>query len=308
MSKIVLGVDGGGTKTEVAIVDESGTVIGSGTGGPSNYDDVGIEEASANIQIAVERARAAAGIPRRRFDAAFLGMAGVVSALDRATIKAMAKSLDLAAPEHIGVDHDCRIALAGGLSGRPGIVQIAGTGSSTYGRTADGSSWRSGGWGELLADEGSGYWLGAGAMQAAVQSYDGRIGATSLLPRVLQHLELDHIDDIMHRVYVMRLTRSEIAAMGRLALDAARDGDAVAIDLIARGTELLAACVEAVAKRLKLEHDCELALVGGVFRAGDLVLKPMQQAVAARLPGCRIILAEQPPVMGAALLALENSE
>lgn len=114
MKRYVLGVDGGGTKTKAVIADEEGHVHGLGIGGPSNYDDVGMEKAKVGIAEA-------------------LWMAGVVSEKDRAVIHAIARELSLAADGNIDIDHDCRIALAGGLSGRPGIVLIAGTGSSCYG-------------------------------------------------------------------------------------------------------------------------------------------------------------------------------
>jgi len=146
MNHYVLGIDGGGTKTAAVIVDEGGRLHGVGLAGPSNYDDVGVEAARAEIERAVAAARRMAGRATRRFDAAFLGIAGVVSPKDHAIVRAMAGVLDLAPPERVGADHDCRIALAGGLTGRPGIVQIAGTGSSTFGMNAADVGWRAGGW------------------------------------------------------------------------------------------------------------------------------------------------------------------
>ncbi len=135
---LVIGVDGGGTRTRAALVTESGQILGLGTAGPSNYDDVGVAVAQSNIGLAVQRAWQQAGLSSRQGDAAFLGMAGVVSSADRATIYRMAAELALAPTPRIHVDHDIRIALAGGLAGQPGIALIVGTGSSCYGRRADG--------------------------------------------------------------------------------------------------------------------------------------------------------------------------
>ncbi|MCC6169399.1 MAG: ATPase [Caldilineaceae bacterium] len=306
MMATVLGVDGGGTKTQVTILDEQGHVLGTGVGGPSNYDDVGRRAAQEGIGQAVGAARRMAGLPAQRFASVFLGMAGVVSPQDRQVIRDIAQALDLAAPEAIGVDHDCRIALAGGLTGRPGIVQIAGTGSSTFGRNAAGEAWRSGGWGHLLADEGSGYWLGVQAMVAAVRSYDGRLPHTPLEERVLAELGLADMDEIMHRLYVDHLSRSEIARLGPLVLDAAAAGDAHARALVQQGCDDMADCVFAVARRLGMDDGpSELALTGGIFRGGDVVLVPFKDAVHARLPHCRVTPAELPPVLGAGVLALE---
>jgi len=268
MSAYVLGIDGGGTKTRAIILDQDGKVCGSGIAGPSNYDDLGVEAAYANVSAAVEHARGQASLEASPFDAVFLGMAGVVSEADHAVIRTMAERLNLSA--QVGVDHDCRIGLAGGLSGRPGIVLIAGTGSSCYGRRADGQNWRSGGWGGLLADEGGAYWFGVQAMQAAVRAYDGRGPMTTLLPAVQAALKIDDLNDIMHRVYVQTMTRTDIATLAPLVTQAAHAKDTIALMLLERGAVELAACVTAVAAHLEM-REAEVVLVGGMFEVGDLL-------------------------------------
>jgi N-acetylglucosamine kinase-like BadF-type ATPase len=306
MSRYVLGVDGGGTKTHVVIVDEGGCLCGTGLGGPSNYDDVGVAAARAGIGQAVDAARQAAGLAPAPFTAAFLGMAGVVSPQDRDVIRGIAQDLELAPPERVGVDHDCRVALAGGLTGRPGIVLIAGTGSSCYGRNAAGEDWRAGGWGHLISDEGSSYWLGVQAMQLAVRAFDGRSGPTPVMDRVYHQLGLAHMNGIMHHLYVAGMSRAEIASLAPLVIDAARGGDPASLALIQRGTQDLADCVLAVARRLDLaDGPCELVLVGGLFRAGDIFVQPLREAVWERLPHCRITFPELLPELGACLLALQ---
>lgn len=304
--QIVLGIDGGGTKTSAVILDAEGNLLGSGQGGPSNYNSVGLAQAQVHVAEAVDAARRQAGLTPRPFDAAFFGMAGVVSPLDHERIRSMAVNLNLAAAAATGVDHDCRIALAGGLSGRPGIVQIAGTGSSTFGVNAQGEGWRSGGWGHLISDEGSGYWFGIQAMNAAVAAYDGRLPATVLEQGVLDFLQLKEMNDIFQPLYVNPMEKHEIARLAPLVLHAAEEGDAVALQLLQRGVDLLADCVAAVARRLHLDGDTvEIVLVGGLFQAGDLFVKPFADAVAKRLPSFRLLWPELSPTLGAGVLALE---
>jgi len=306
MTRYVLGIDGGGTKTQAAIVDETGRVCGAGLGGPSNYDDVGVATARTNVAQAVNTARHKAGMDTVPFAAVFLGMAGVVSPRDRTVIRNIAHDLDLAPAAQVGVDHDLRTALAGGLLGCPGIVLIAGTGSACYGRNAAGASWRAGGWGHLIADEGSSYWLGVRAIRAAVRAADGRIVRTPLLERVLDHFHLAQIDDIMHYLYVGGPSRAELARLAPLVIDTARAGDPAACELIRRGTQALADCVVAVAKQLDVAaRPCDLVLVGGLFRAGAIVVDPLRTAVHDQLPLCRISFPELPPVLGACVLALQ---
>lgn len=300
---VFLGIDGGGTRTRAALLDADRRLLGEGEGGPSNIDDVGEAGARTNIAAAVSAARTRAGLPDTTFTAAFLGMAGVTSDHDRAVIRRIAHSLNLAPTTCIDVDHDCRIALAGGLSGRPGIVLITGTGSSCYGRTAGGAHWMTGGRGHLIADEGSGYWYGLNAIRAAVRHHDGRGPSTVLHERVLTALGIDTIEEVMHRLYVVGVSRPEIAALAPLVIAAAEAGDGVAQRLFLEGARELAECVEAVAQRLGFASGpCELALAGGLSLA-PVAREPLVAAVAERLPGCRVTLAEGSPVVGAALLA-----
>jgi len=308
MTHLVLGIDGGGTSTRVVIADETGQVRGVGRAGSSNHDDVGYDGVLLSLGRAVKLARLQAGIDQEfPFDAVYLGMAGVVSDHDRHVIRSVAADLGLAPPETTRVHHDIRTALAGGLSGRPGIALIAGTGSSCFGINAQGDEWRSGGWGHLIDDEGSGYWLGIMAMKAAIMAHDARGPATELAGAVMRALDISDMNDIMHRIYVPPMSRTEIAALAPLVISAASRQDEVAIALIKKGMDALADCALAVARRLRLDQDeSELALIGGIFSAGDIVLNPLKQAVCWHLPACKITLAEHPPVIGAALLAYET--
>jgi N-acetylglucosamine kinase-like BadF-type ATPase len=316
--KLVLGIDGGASKTQAVILDEQGTPLGMGFGGPANYNTVGLAQTRDHVAEAVQTAFAQAGLTPRPFDAAFFGMASVVSEIDFARIRTIATDLGLAPAAQTGVDHDCRIALAGGLSGRPGMVQIAGTGSSTFGINAQGQGWRSGGWGHLIADEGSGYWLGLKAMEAAVRAYDGRLpshngSATVLQGEVMRFLNLREMNEIYQPLYVNPLEKHEIARLAPIVLQAAADDDPVARQIIDLGAEEMAACVVAVAQRLGMvgaeAGPLEIALVGGLFQAGDIYVQPFAQAINRRRVtlgrDCRLLWPELPPVMGAAVLALE---
>lgn len=306
MTQYILGIDGGGTKTQAVIVDEQGTLCGSGVSGSSNFDATGIDIARRNLEQAVSVARHKANLTDRPLSAAYLGIAGTVSTADVRVVHDMAQQLALADPTCLGIHHDCRIALAGGLSGRPGIVLIAGTGSSCFGINAAGDSWRAGGWGHLVSDEGSSYWLGVQAMKTAVASYDGRLAPTVLVERVQEYLHIPDLNDIMHRIYVPGLTKTETAALARLVMDAARTGDPVSLSLITQAANDLADCVLAVARKIHLvDASSELAIVGGLLQSGDIFVNQLQTAIAERLPHCRITWPELPPVLGACLLGMQ---
>jgi N-acetylglucosamine kinase-like BadF-type ATPase len=303
MARFFLGIDGGGTKTQVAICDERGRVLGVGLGGASGIDSVGADGATVSIGAAVAAARAQASLPDAPFATVFCGMAGVVSESDRAIVREVARRLQLG--DAIHVDHDIRIALAGGLSGRPGIALIAGTGSSCFGMNAAGKRWQSGGWGHIISDEGSSYWFGWNAIRLAMGAFDGR-WQTTLLEPVRQRLGLTSLLDIHYRLYTQGISKSEIAGFAPLVIEASVAGDKMAQQLVRQGIHDLAQMVTAVARRLGWQDaPCEVTLTGGIWRAGEVVLAPFRAAVAEMLPQARIVMPELPPILGACVLALQ---
>lgn len=303
MARLFLGVDGGGTKTQVAICDETGRILGAAHAGASGIDSVGADVATRHIGAAIDAARQQAGLAVAPFDAAFLGMAGVVSESDREIVHGVARRLALGAEVH--VDHDIRIALAGGLAGRPGIALIAGTGSSCFGINAAGERWQAGGWGHIVSDEGSSYWLGWNAIRLALGAYDGR-WQTALLDPVQRRLGLPDLVEIHQRLYTQGMSKSEIAGFAPLVVEAADAGDAAAQQLIRQGMHELAQMAAAVARALGwAAAPCEVTLTGGLWRAGDAVLAPFRTALHDLLPGARVVMPELPPVVGACVLALQ---
>lgn len=304
MDRFVLGIDGGGTNTRAALVAGSGHVLGLGIAGPSNPRVVGDDAARVQIREAIDLARQKAQLPDEAMpSAAFFGVAGVVSNTDRQELRAIAS--DLVPGAHVHVDHDLRIALAGALLGSPGIVLIAGTGSSCYGRTVDGSEWRSGGWGPLLDDLGSAYWLGLEALVAITRAADGRGPATSMIDPLLSQLGVEHVLDLL-RFGSDTDDRRRIAALAPLVLDAEESGDEIAHEIVRRGAEELARMVQAVAQRLGwITGSVPLVFSGGLavrqaYRSG------LELLLERRAPQVALVDAAAPPVIGAALLALES--
>lgn len=308
---LFLGIDGGGTRTRAALVNRQGQVLGLGEAGPSNIDDLGRQEAQRNIGRAVSACWQQAGLAPQPVRFAFFGMAGVVSEADRDVIRQVADELQVAVPGGVAVDHDIRIALAGGLAGEPGIVVIVGTGSSCYGRNPQGQDCRVGGWGHWLDDGGSGYFLGLQAMIAAVRSADGRLEVaggqpSSLLPAVVQALQIESIDLIMHRLYYQNMSRSEIAALAPLVLQAAQQGDQAARDILQRGAEEVALMVQTASRRLNFPPaQLQVTLVGGLVESSAFYRAQLAAALQERLPGVQVVPPRLPPVLGAALLALQ---
>jgi N-acetylglucosamine kinase-like BadF-type ATPase len=302
---IVAGVDGGATHTRAMLAGQDGTVLGTGTAGPSNYDNVGTKVAADNIRGAVLAARKNAGITGQPLAAIFLGMAGVVSADDRDIITTMVTDNNLAPRSAVHVDHDIRIAHAGGLQGGEGVVLIAGTGSSTYGRTLDGRHHRTG-WGYLLDDRGSGYFLGLQAIIATVMEADGRGAPTRLSATVQSHLGYSAVDDILRIMYHPALPVARIAALAPEVISAGTEGDSVALNILATGARELARMVETVARALAFTaRPFPVTMVGGLVDHPGLYRRMTIEALHDLLRNAVIVEPALPPVAGAVLLALE---
>lgn len=303
---ILLGIDGGATHTRAALVSETGAILGYGISGPSNYDNVGVETAKASIREAVQQAWSEADLKPAKVDAAFLGMAGVVSEADRSTIRQIIVELKFVKANKIEVDHDIRIALAGGLAGAEGIALIVGTGSSCYGRRNDGRHHRTG-WGYLLDDLGSGYYFGLQAMIAAIRAADGRGAPTGLSILIQQALGYEHIDEIMRLLYHERMSVTQIAALAPFVLSAA-GGDAVALSIVEHGADELALMVHAVAQQLDFPAGpFPLIIAGGVANTSTFYKQKIEAAILRRVPMGSLKQPVLPPVLGAALLAIESA-
>lgn len=297
--KVVLGLDAGGTKTRAVICDETGQVLADVTAGAGNMDGVGQAVAQRSLREAVEAARTAAG--NLTIDAAFAGLAGVVTEQDREQATAM---LAPALPgARLMIDHDCRVALAGGLSGRPGIVLIAGTGASCFGRNADGRAWLASGWGATFGDEGSGYWIAVEGVRAALRCHDGRGAKTSLGAVLWPALGISHPNDVLRYARSGAWKRPQIAALAPLVIEAASHGDQVAWSIVNQAADELSRAVDAVRRAVGLTGSFETVLAGGLWRA-DVMVQAVGHKLSQVAPQGRIVDAELPPARGAALLAL----
>lgn len=206
---------------------------------------------------------------------------------------------------NIQLYHDAVTALAGASLAKPGVVVIGGTGAVAYGRLESGAEARSSGWGYVMGDEGSGYWIGVEAIRAACKASDGRGDPTTLLQRIPEHLQMDDLRALHRRIYAQGIARSEIAALAAITADAAQDGDAVACQLLQRAGQELAQAALAVIVRLgRLEAGLPIYYTGGVFQAGTLILDAFGVAVASRSPHSSIHAPAFSPAVGALFLAL----
>lgn len=307
MLKYFCGLDAGGTSTRAVVADREGRHVGWGYAKGANPTHAGWQSAGKHLAKAVKAACAQAGCSPSEIHSLFLGMASVISPSDRSAAKKACRSLGLAPKCVVGVDHDIRIALAGGVSGRPGIALIAGTGSSCYGRNAQGESWQAGGWDLLLDDLGSGYDLAQRGMAAVCQSADGRLPQTRLKEVFFRELGVTNVVDFAVKVHRPLMPRDAIAALAPLVLQVAEDGDEQALAVVARGAHELARIVEAVTNRLFPEGRPEVVFIGGLLEKSDFYRACVHQSILDLVPHALLSGQELRPAVGGLSLAATQS-
>src|SRR5437762_442925 len=170
-------------------------------------------------------------------DAICQGIAGVDRQDEANTVTAMMRRIGR--KSRVLVVNDALIALVAGAQDAPGIVIIAGTGSIVYGRNAAGEAARAGGWGHMVGDEGSGYWIGREAVAAVMRGADGRGPATRLTEEILAHFDVADASRLPRIVYDRELPRMSVAALGPIVQRVATAGDPVAIRILERAADEL---------------------------------------------------------------------
>jgi N-acetylglucosamine kinase-like BadF-type ATPase len=297
----VAGVDGGATKTVAAVLELETFHVSLGRGGPANVDAVGVDRAVDALQAATSAALEAAGVAGDSLGPTVFGIAGTIPTVVEGRIR---QAFSLRDAYFV---NDVVAAWASGTWLEPGVAVISGTGSHVFGVNAAGESWRTGGWGHILGDEGSGYWLGLEGIKAAIKYRDASGPQTSLLDACVRFYALRAIEEMQGVFYGKPLTKDEVAAFAREVAVAADAGDVVARSLFERGAADLAAQAQAPVRILGLAADGEefvIALIGSVFAGAPLFRECFERAVRDYAPNARFVLPELAPVGGSLLLAV----
>jgi glucosamine kinase len=300
--RYLLGVDGGATKTLAAVLDLDGNALHLAHGGPSNQDAVGPKAAVEALLHTADQAIARAGIAQDALAAAVLAIAGVDT-------EAVARHVDAAHRDGWIVVNDVVGAWATATGAGPGVAAISGTGSNVFGVGSDGRPWQAGGWGHLLGDEGSGYWLGTESIKAALRDRDASGPPTALSEAAQAFFDAPSVEALAAQVYSKPFTKGEIAAFATETARIAERGDAVARELYRRGATRLGEQVTAVIRETGLaagsEHPASfpVGLIGSAFKAGAVFVDPLTLVIGQSAPHARVSVVAMAPVGGCLLLA-----
>lgn len=300
--KLVLGIDGGGTKTRAVIADDKQNILGEGVAGPSNPLRVGVHDAVNHICEAVDMVCDEAGVRRKDILSVEVGLAGV----RRQDIRERMRDnlIETLGIEPLEVVTDAEIALYGATNGAPGLVVIAGTGSICCGVNAKKKRACSGGWGPIAGDEGSGFSIARRALQSIAQASDGRGRKTILSESAREYFRANTIEDIAMAIYAPRMKHERIAGFARCVIDAARRGDKVACVITSDAGRELASLSVAVIKQLGMMRDkFQIAYVGSIFKAGEILVNPMLEAIHEIAPKAYLAPPQLDPAIAATRMA-----
>jgi N-acetylglucosamine kinase-like BadF-type ATPase len=302
LHNLYLGVDGGGTKTRIVLIDAKRNVVGEGYDGASNPLRVGIETAVSNILGAVNSACDTAELNRSDIVSATLGLAGVrredlrQRVYDRFTRELHIKS--------VVVSTDAEIALYGATLGKAGLAVIAGTGSVCIGQNDKGQKATAGGWGPLAGDEGGGAGIARRALQMIAKASDGRGKPTHLSDVALDYFRAARMEDLSVAIYAPQNDNARIAGFAQFVIETATEGDEVATCVLAEAGRELALAAVAVIRQLKLERrKFPIAKVGSIFSAGALITRPFLERVQSVAPKAFLTEPILAPAVAAAQMA-----
>ncbi|MCI0514581.1 hypothetical protein L0128_15310 [candidate division KSB1 bacterium] len=305
MERYVIGVDGGGTETLGVLANTNGTILAQAKVGATNYQVIGGPKLKVELESLFQKLGIDTKNPTKKVSQIYLGLAGAGRESDRKEISALFSGVPYA--ERLTVESDAMIALAGAFSGEEGIIIIAGTGAICFGRNKTGPIVRSGGWGYLLGDEGSGFFIGQQAIMAALKDLDGRGEKTALREAIEKRFQLAQIDLIIPKIYKQEIDRTEIARLAPLIFELANQNDLAAAEIIRRTGNEQGKLAKAVAEKLGLlNKKIQVALIGGIFNQREILENEIAKELYELSWDVEILEPENPPAIGAVILALQE--
>jgi glucosamine kinase len=300
--KYLIGIDGGGTKTDCAIADLSGKIIQQSAGKPSNFLVIGVEEAIENIFALIEENLFALEGDFADVKQIVIGAAGAGRDEDALLLEKGFK--DYADQEgihfkRVKVLSDAHIALEGAFPSSAGCILIAGTGSILFGKDDDGTIQRVGGFGRLIGDEGSGYSIGRKALNAVSKASDGR-GEETLISELLNaKMNSGFSGSIINKVYMEKL---DVASVAKIVIKAAEEGDPIAEDILDEEADELVLHIRSLINKIQTDK-INVAFSGSLIDNKNYYSDLLKRKIKSTLPNVKVIQAAFPPLGGAILFA-----
>jgi glucosamine kinase len=282
-SPLLVGVDGGGSRTRVLLTDAAGLQLARLEGDASALRPGHEGEAAQVIAGLIVDALEKAGRAGVRPSVAVVGVAG--GGQERAAQALWSALATLRVADDVSIQADATCALDDAFGDSAGVLLVSGTGSAAFARAANGTIERCGGWGPNVGDEGSGAWLGRKSLSVITAAQDGREPETALLGALLTATECEAPEDII--AWAAAATPAKYASLVPVIAKVAGTGDLRANALISLCVEELVLHVRTLARRCFGDERAAIpvALTGGLLARGSLVRKRLEQRLKSAVPG-----------------------
>lgn len=298
-----IGIDGGGTNSRLLAVDAQQNILYQANGSSTNMASNSKKFVNGSITALLDGCWKTAGLRKADCVGLCIGSAGLDSESTLSAMQEMMEGLGFSCP--ITVVNDSVLALSAATQTCAGIIVISGTGSIACGMAEDGSIVRCGGWGHLLDDGGSAYWIGKEALRRSLMSYDRRESETILCKYLPKALGVVHITDCLDSVY-SDFNKTKLAKLSILVHQAAKDGDAVSLSILRDAARELATLAQAVMHRI--QHHIPVVIVSGSTILNNGILFQMfEKALHEINPKIEIRKLQQDPVWGAIYFAMSKT-
>jgi N-acetylglucosamine kinase-like BadF-type ATPase len=288
--KIYVGIDGGGTRSRIAVMDEKGKILEKREGGCSNQYAVGLNMAVQNIRDLVEHTANLSQIAGFCLASAGLGR--------KSEVVRMASAMRYSFPCYYCSDVEA--LLVGGSHNENGTCLICGTGSVAMGRDQNGNTCRSGGFGWRLGDEGSAWWQGQQAIARSMRSKEKRDLPTGMLPCICHQLGVSHAEELITLCNSDTLSKANIAALSSIVTRYAANNDPLALSIVNDSIKELTMLVDSVFVQLPTIDGRDVVCAGGVLEHDAFFCSLLQNAWDGRY---RRVPAQGTALDGALILA-----
>jgi N-acetylglucosamine kinase-like BadF-type ATPase len=307
VTRRVLAIDGGGSKTDVMLVDTAGRLLAQAQGPSSQPQTHGLRKALAVLDDLVARIREQAGLPAGEpiADHAAVYLAGLDLPREIAAIEPSLRSRAWA--DGMSIDNDTFALLRAGTQALDAVAVVCGTGINCAGRNAAGAQSRFGALGEVSGDWGGGGELGRKALWHACRADDGRGAPTTLQQAIAKHFDQPDALSVGVAIHFEEIDANQLSELAPTVLALAAQGDEIAGSLVDRLAGEMALLATVSMRRLGLlDQPVDLVLGGGVARSRDpRLFDRLTKQVLAANPQTSLIVVDTAPVVGAALLGLD---
>lgn len=300
-----LGVNGGGSGTDLLLADQVGKVLAQAKTGPLSFVAVSKSQALENLKAGLEEVTADLG-PEDEIIYAVLGVASVDTEFEEELVaQAVQPILEKYNVNQFTVINDAIVALVNATDKENALVLVSGTGSNCYGENEQGEVAKASGFDYLLSDQGSGYAIGLAGLKAGLKSADGRGKKSSLEQQILKHFQVKDYAQLKNKIYQPNLTKSQVAELALLVFDGLDQGDLVCQQIVDKAVHELWQMVQAVAEKLEFDskQDFDLVLEGSVAQSA-VVVQGLKQRLEQNYLQASIVLPHQSAVYGALELAM----